>query len=423
MSLCPGIHILADVKDGLLARLRVPGGQLSVEKALKIAHAAEKFGNGLIDLTNRANLQIRGIKPESQDALIDYLLGTDLVSKDPVHDRLRNITIDPLAGLMEAELIDCSQLSVELDQALASFEQRQHYSPKLSIVLDGGGPSRIASLPHDFAFVANRKTADQLSFQMFIKGQPTGISLEPETLAPTIIKILESLIPLSAARPISLKHLLKMLGLNALISHVRNHVTLGNVEPEQFLKSNKLTPLIGSCEQKGQGLFAVNLASPSGQLQHFHLEGLAELSQRFGNGQLRLTPWQSIIIPNVDEDHIADVWPRAEALGFLTQEEEQNLRVMSCAGNKGCIHGHFETKQTSLEIRDDLASMAITKPICVHLSACEKGCASREKTDYLVLQRKGDNQITLHVNASPNTKSPGKPLRMFQVVPEIKRLI
>ena len=419
MANCPGIYTLADMKDGLLARLRVPGGRLSAKNLRVIASAAKEYGNGTLDFTNRGNLQIRGIKRASSQQFIDKLITADLITTDPVHDRLRNIAIDPLSGLID-EVYDCSELSKQLDQALSKLACRSQLSPKFSIVLDGSGPSHISQLPHDIAFIARRTTQGTISFKVSLNNQPTILHVSPEHLVEKIIGWLENLCAFNETGNLRIKRLLRDHDIKTVLQVMEE-----KKYEEVFLYTpkNSLSPLMGLCDQTQTNKVAINLSHPTGRLFHFQLVGLAELAEDFGQSEIRLTPWQSIIMPHIDQDHIADIWEKGEALGFLTQEAEQNLTILSCAGCEGCIHGGFETKMKALKIRDAFIDMGFPAPVTIHLSACEKGCATRAKTPYLVLQRKGEDDMRLFVNEAPSTKAAGKTVLEDQLIPELKKLI
>lgn len=453
MAECPGIHKLAEMKDGLLARLRVPGGVLTYEHAGYIAYAAEKFGNGIIDLTNRANLQLRGIKPSHQQALIVYLIEHNLVTSDPAHDRLRNITIDPLSGLVQ-ELFDCTALAHELDKALIELTDKQSFSPKMAFVLDGGGPTQISALSHDFAFMAQQqnssKEAGSVEFHLLICGIETAIFIRPENLIKTVLEILARLktcktksaaLAEETTPALRMKNLLQEIGIEEILKlidlPVRKSHQVNSDPSEKKVKRHIVQPpatilmqhpidvskSANNSANSSEEIYALNLASPTARLRSFHLKGLAELANTYGNGQIRLTSWQSVILPSIDADHISEVWEKAEAMAMLTQQSEQNLQIISCSGSEGCIYGGYETKLNALKIREQLAEMETITPVTIHLSACEKGCATRARSNYLFLQRRGSDQLTLHVNAAPDTNDKGKTISERQMAAELKKLI
>ncbi len=419
MAECPGIYTLSEMKDGLLARLRVPGGRLSGKDLQMIATASNKYGNGTLDLTNRANLQIRAIKQASAQQFIDQLIKAQLITTDPVHDRLRNITLDPLTGVVD-EIYDCSDLVNELDHALSNLSCRAQLSPKFSIVLDGGGPSHISQLPHDFAFIAKQTSEGAITFNVSINNQSTVLNVSPQQLVGKLMGWIEKLCAFYKTENMRIKSLARDHDLKTILQVMEDKPFEQDI---LYTPKSTLTALKGLCDQIQQNKVAINLSHPTGRLFHFQLIGLAELAQDFGQDEIRLTPWQSVIMPHIDQDHIADIWEKGEALGFLTQEAEQNLTILSCTGSQGCIHGGFETKMKALKIRDAFIDMGFPKPVTIHLSACEKGCATRAKTPYLVMQRRDEDEMRLYINEAPSTKAAGKPVPEEQLIPELKKLI
>lgn len=432
MAECPGIYKLSKMKDGLLARIRVPGGILSSSQIRALSFAAQTYGNGIIDLTNRANIQLRGIKEGATEELLATLFDENLISQSPEHDRLRNITMDPLAGLCD-ELIDCTPLVKQLDDEITKLEQPELYSPKMAFVFDGGGQTNISSVPHDFAFVARRdgETDNQLMFQVSLAGYLTSLYLKPAGLIDEILNILERLKPYNSfsnqcdiaedqSKNIRIKNLKTELGEKKLLKIIAPEMKAEFLEKNKKLKLQQPANL---SEQKDKTKTAINLISPTGRLTFFQAEGLAELVDIYGAGELRLTTWQGILLPNIDEEHIADVWEKAEAMALLTQQNEQNLQIISCSGSKGCIYGGFETKLTALKLREELSELGFPAPVTIHLSACEKGCATRDKTNYLVQQKRGSEELSLHINAAPNTEKTGKIIEKDNLISELKKLI
>jgi precorrin-3B synthase len=95
---CPGILDLHEARDGLVARIRLPGGYASVTRLRSLATLAERFGDRHVDLTARGNVQIRGIASEVAGPMAGRAAAAGFLPS-PAHDRARNITASPLAGL------------------------------------------------------------------------------------------------------------------------------------------------------------------------------------------------------------------------------------------------------------------------------------------------------------------------------------
>lgn len=155
MADCPGIFLLAQMKDGGLARLRLPGGRLDAAQGRAVADFARRWGNGLIDLTNRANLQVRGLPPVLPDDAVADLDRAGLVPAMRGADRLRNITADPLSGLDPGEITDVTPLVADLDAALverladlaaAEGDGQLRLTPWSAVLLTGIPQSRVAAV-------------------------------------------------------------------------------------------------------------------------------------------------------------------------------------------------------------------------------------------------------------------------------------
>lgn len=416
------------MKDGLLARIRLPGGCLPSEKAILIAELSQKYGNGEIDLTNRANLQLRGIAEKDKGTLVSALLEHKLVSSDPLHDRRRNITLDPLSGLdlkESSEIADCTRFATAIDALLKTFTEREKISPKFSFVFDGGGLTNIAAQPHDLAFIALKPETDQeyadQNYVLSINGAPTPFFIPESTLVGAVELILKKLIKRAAPEMLRMKSLIKRDGRDAVIEE------LTELLPPEWRLENEKQPggpanitLLRRPVEMSNGNHCMPLVAPTGRLTHSQLLALAALNQSFARGPLRLTPWQGIILTDVSPSGIDEVAKEAKALGFLTEEKELELEIISCAGSSSCIYGTFETKQTSLDIRDALSSKTLKTPLKIHLSACEKGCASRAPSDWLVMGRRGSEEVILANTAAPSKETKGTEITPESIVGELK---
>jgi len=124
---CPGILDLHEARDGLVARIRLPGGYASPARLRSLAALAGRFGDGRVDLTARGNVQLRGIRAGSADGLARAAASAGLLPS-PAHDRARNITASPLAGLAgHRELRDAVHAldtAILADPALAALPGR-----------------------------------------------------------------------------------------------------------------------------------------------------------------------------------------------------------------------------------------------------------------------------------------------------------
>ena len=114
---CPGVLRAVQAKDGLLIRIRVPGGLIEADQLKTIADLSRSFADGTIEITSRANLQLRGIREQDLKQIVESISSAGLLPS-PMHDRVRNIVTSPIAGLDGDELIDPRPFLYELDRRL-----------------------------------------------------------------------------------------------------------------------------------------------------------------------------------------------------------------------------------------------------------------------------------------------------------------
>lgn len=333
MADCPGIFLLAQMKDGGLARLRLPGGQLAAVQARAVAAVARRWGNGLIDLTNRANLQVRGLPAVLPEAAVGHLDAAGLVPAMRQADRLRNITADPLAGLDPAEIFDVRPLVADLDAALQGADLAG-LSPKFAFVLDGGGRSSIAGIGHDVGFIACPG-----GFRLSLGGQVADAVIAPGDVVARALAEARRILAAGVRRPGS---------------------------------AGRLNPWLGPVRQR-DGRFAVAFDLPVARLDADLLERLADLG---ADGALRLTPWSAVALTGIPETRVAAVIAAA-GLGTI-----MGPRIVACAGSTGCDRGLADTKA------DGRALAAARRGAgTVHLAGCSKGCAHPGAADILALAR------------------------------------
>ncbi len=136
---CPGALRPMLSGDGLIVRLRPRGHALSAGDLIAIAAMAETYGNGLIDLTRRANIQLRGVAESNLPAVWAELERIGLLGGPPEAEAVRNVLISPLAGADPSEIVDARVLADELDAALTQNSALWMLPAKFAFVIDGGG--------------------------------------------------------------------------------------------------------------------------------------------------------------------------------------------------------------------------------------------------------------------------------------------
>src|SRR5215510_14369057 len=158
---CPGILRPMQSGDGLIVRVRPRGGAFALDTAIALADLGERLGNGHIDLTRRANLQIRGLTDDRLGELQIELAKLGLLDRDAETEAVRNVMVAPLAGIDPAQPFDVRPIALAIDDALTA-DKRLHALPgKSGMLVDGGGVISIASERADICLAA---AGDALAF-------------------------------------------------------------------------------------------------------------------------------------------------------------------------------------------------------------------------------------------------------------------
>lgn len=416
MAECPGIWRLAETKDGGLARLRLPGGTLTADQLDGVAEIARSAGNGIIDLTHRANLQIRGLAPLSSDTIAAALEEHGLMANTPDADRLRNILASPLAGLDPSEIIDVTETVHALDQAVQAASKLHSLSPKFSFVLDGGGCHDLSDFAHDIGFFAKHGPDGPL-FRISLAGQITPFVVAPSHAATAAVALATVAATADSRAPLRVSALLESSSVDEIIELAENTgapmFDRAAIAPRDIESGD----FVGALTEHETGHYAFGLGVPLARLTDENAVAIASLSRTYGDGTLRLTPWQSIILPAVREEGLDEMVESAGRAGFFTTQNQAAVRILACAGSTGCVRTGVDTKQAGLDLLGAIKTMAQDRsdPLTIHLCGCKRGCAHPGHSDLLLLGSTEEDCYQAYRQSSP-----GKAEGMMPIAPQIK---
>jgi precorrin-3B synthase len=373
---CPGVLRPMQSGDGLLARVRPWCGALRLDEAEGIADASERFGNGHIDLTRRANLQIRGLDDAGVHGLQDAMDRLGLVDRDAEAEAGRNIMVSPLAGIDPAET-DIRPIARALADLLARDTGLQRLPAKFGFLVDGGGPVSIARERADISLkAAGRTMAVGLD-------TPAGTdwvgSVPLDEAAEAVVAIARIFIGLGREQG-----RLRDLGegpferLRAIVHKGLGALGTQSIEPQ------RLIGLKGS---------AVGVAAPFGRLDAHQLRGFAGLAAKAGAADIRLSPWRALYVSARDAAAAEAVVKGARDIGLIVEDNDPILRIDACPGAPSCRSSSVDTRRTARL----LAASAFTGS--AHVSGCAKGCARSMPADLVLVGEQGRYGVIRHGTA------------------------
>lgn len=377
---CPGLLRVVPSRDGGICRIKLPLGRLAAAQARAVARVARDYRTGAIEFTNRANVQIRGIDPAAEAALVAPLLDAGLGPLAEGGDDVRNVMIDPAHGLDPGELVDLAPLGERLLDRLQREPRYHVLSPKFSIQLDGGGAVAATDHPHDLWLAAGRVGATvTLALGVASAVEDGPIALVPEAAAfDAIMALLDLFLGRAAlAGGTRFRDLLATMPRAEIAARLDGAAT--DVGTWRRAPVRRPGP-IGVFDQRQAGFVYVGAAPTVGRLSPAMLEGLAAVAERAGDGTLRLTPWQGAILPNLRRADAGDALDTLQGLGFTIEATSPFARMVACAGSTGCASGLADTKGDARALADRLGGA-----VDVHLSGCIKSCASARVAEFTLL--------------------------------------
>ncbi len=378
-------------KDGGICRIKLPGGRLEAEQAERIARAAQQHAGGVIEATNRGNLQIRGICAGNEDALIGELLDAGLGPSTPGADDVRNLMVSPAAGVDTGALVDISPLAAELLATLESTPRLHALSPKFALLLDGGERLAMLEHPHDI-WLSALPLDDGIGYAFGLAGCPPvtaedapALAVVPQALAhKLVIALLDLFLELATPEQTRMRHLLEIHSPAELLQRLQTRLGDALLPAGDWRRNPaQANAHLGIHKQRQPGLMHIGAATVLGRLEAEQLLGLADLARRHGDGALRLTPWQSVLLPNVAEAAADGVIHSLHGLGLLTDASMPLARIIACTGASGCAKGLADTKADALRLAELLP--AGNEQPGIHLTGCSRSCAAAHRAPFTLL--------------------------------------
>ena len=335
---CPSAHRAMQSGDGLVARIRPRGGRMSAAQAVAIAELAERYGNGMIDLTGRANLQVRGLRAQGHEALVAALAELALVDADAGIETQRNILVAPFWR----EGDGTQSLAAELERALA--ERSLGLPAKFGFAVDCGAARLLAQASADIRIEGS---ADG-GLLVRADGAPHGRAVTTADAIDLALSLATWFLASGGATG----------GRGRMAAHIASGAKLPDALAGDALPAPALAPPAPGVNANGA---LVGIAF--GQMQSATLKFLGECAT-----SLRLTPWRMILLEGLHE--------MPEHDGLVADAGDPLLRIAACTGAPACEAAHSETRALAASLAPHLPARAR-----LHVSGCAKGCAHPDVAD------------------------------------------
>ncbi|MBZ9743324.1 MULTISPECIES: precorrin-3B synthase [unclassified Mesorhizobium] len=433
---CPALSAPMQTGDGLLVRLNpVDGGPssggLSPKLLIGIAESALRHGNGIMEVTARGSLQIRGLTTESAALLAAEIdaLGIAVRTGVPVET-------GPLAGIDPQEIADPRPLAERIRVAIEEAGLTQRLGPKVSVIVDGGGQLTLDAVTADVRLKAVRTDA---GIQWHVSVAGDGQTARPlataeadvaRDIAVATLRMVAEKGRESHARDLSERQLVSLAdwlcstiwreappSVLPDISPSRGEIgsfdagfSLATPEIGETVGDHVISPLEGEmsgrteggASRKPIGLFPLagdvsnlGIALPYGSIPAEKLIAVAKSALAVGTTEIRLAPGRAMLFlgqPSAANQPLQDT---AATLGFVTSPADPRTRIAACPGTPACASGRIATRDIAETIAAENTDIL---HFTLHVSGCAKGCAHPGPAALTLVG--GENGAGLVVNAT-----------------------
>ncbi len=391
-----GLFYVAPNQNAFMCRLRLPNGLLKAAQFAGVADLAERFGGGYAHVTTRANLQIREIAAGNAVTMIEAIQDLGLCSRGSGADNIRNVTGTPTAGIDPQELIDTRPYAREWHFHILNDRSLYGLPRKFNVAFDGAGTIPVLEDTNDIGFQAvpvkeGFNLEPGIWFKLCLGGltghkdfaRETGVIVRPAdatNVADAVVRVFIDHGNRTDRTKARLKYVLDAIGVEKFLGLVEEKLgrKLDRAVPGSLAARPPFsrTAHIGVHAQKQDGLHWIGVAVPVGYLTVAQIRGLADIAREYGDGDIRLTVWQNLLISGVPSKKLKAAQAKIEALGLAVEANAIRSGLVACTGNTGCKFAASDTKRHAEEIaRWCETRVALDTPVNIHLTGCHHSCA------------------------------------------------
>ena len=402
-----GLFYVAPAQDSFMIRLRIPACELTAVQLHGLADLAGELGGGYAHITTRGNLQIREFKPRDIIKVLTRVQELGLTSRGSGADNVRNITASPNSGFDPDELIDVRPFAKALHHYILNHRDLYGLPRKFNLAFDTGGSISAAADTNDIGFLAVRVSLASLStlssqlstrppeagvyFRVLLGGisghgdfaRDTGLLIRPSeavAVSAAMIRVFAENGDRTNRKKARLKYLLEKWGVEKFLEETQKKLAfplvrfpLEGCEPRRPVVKHGW---LGAARQSQRGLNSIGFGVPVGRMSVKQMHALADLATHYGKGELRLTVWQSVIVPHVPDAFVETVKRAGVRMGFFHDASSAAGGVIACTGNRGCKYASADTKAHAVALMKFLGNRSLVEaPVNIHFTGCPHSCA------------------------------------------------
>jgi len=391
-----GLFYVAPAQSSYMCRLRIANGILSHWQFAGLADVAEKYAGPYAHVTTRANLQLREIEPKNAVNVVEAIQDLGLCSRGSGADNIRNVTGTPTAGIDPQELLDTRPYAREWHFHILNDRSLYGLPRKFNVAFDGAGKIAVLEDTNDIGFQAVQVkdgfgVDPGIYFRLTLGGitghkdfaRDTGVILRPNeatAVSDAIVRVFIENGDRTNRNKARLKYVLDAWGFDKFLAAVEGKLgrPLSRVPADAIAPRPAFDRMahVGVHGQKQAGLHWVGVVLPLGKMTVAQMRGIAKLARECGDGDIRLTVWQNLLVSGVPSDKLEQVEREIEALGLSTKATSIRAGLVACTGATGCRFAAAHTKENAESIAQWCeARVQIDTPVNIHLTGCHHSCA------------------------------------------------
>lgn len=374
---CPGALRPMRSGDGLIVRIKSRAGAFSISALAAIADAATRFGSGEIDLTNRGNLQLRGVSDDSYDDAITALRAADLIDRSTAVEAVRNVVVDPLSGI-DPERRNVRDVAARFEDVLADDSQLWALPGKFGFSFSGCSEPPVGGRLADIMIAATGEGFDLcLDGAADFRGAVADgdvidavrrlalVFLDLAAKDPALRRMKDAVARFGAAR------IFELAGLQ--VSSQTLDVAIGSASAGMLSRADRV--------------FGVGVGLPFGRIAADQLGRLCQSAEAAKLKDVFTSPQRILVFPVAERAKAERVLQEADKIGLIIVPEDPRLQMDVCPGSPGCGNATTDTRGDARRLVDALNGSLSGHS--VHVSGCAKGCARQSAADFTLIARAG----------------------------------
>ena len=404
-----------------MMRVRISNGISNADQFRTLAAISADYGMGFADLTTRQQVQLREFTIEQVPDIWARLASVGLISLQTGMDNIRTVVGCPAAGLTPHELLDAAPIAEQFTAMFIGNREYTNLPRKFNVTITGCRENCTHAATQDVALTPAIKEMDgapvagfnvSVGGKMGSGGYTPGIPLDlfvPPDQAAAVCSHIALLFrdhgSRAARNKTRLAFLLAEWGAERFRAALESRAGHPLPRAGADARTAAHTDHIGIHPQRQPGLNYIGLCVPVGRITAEQLRGVADLADRYGDGAIRITPGQNLIIPNIPDDQIDALTaePMLQVLSYRPSPAERG--TVSCTGIDYCHFALIETKARAAETARALESRlpnsnpnsnsngngngnGNSRPLSIYWSGCANGCANHTLADIGLVGRR-----------------------------------